>query len=42
MMVRAGYPGPWGIEVLNAAHRRLPLGDVVGRAYRTTRAAFGT
>jgi sugar phosphate isomerase/epimerase len=40
-MVRAGYPGPWGIEVLNAAHRKLPLTDVVQRAYRTTRAQFG-
>lgn len=39
-MVRAGYPGPWGIEVLNAAHRKLPLIDVVERAYRTTRAQF--
>jgi sugar phosphate isomerase/epimerase len=41
-MLRAGYSGPWGIEVLNAAHRReLPLADVVERAYRTTRAQFG-
>lgn len=40
-MVRADYGGPWGIEVLNAAHRReLPLEDVVQRAYRTTRAQF--
>ena len=39
-MVRAGYDGPWGIEVLNAAHRKLPLADVVDRAYRTTQAQF--
>jgi hypothetical protein len=40
-MLRAGYSGPWGIEVLNAAHRRgLPLAEVVRRAYRTTRAQF--
>jgi len=40
-MVRAGYSAPWGIEVLNAAHRRaLPLADVVQRAYTTTRAQF--
>jgi len=41
-MVRAGYSAPWGIEVLNAAHRReLPLANVVQRAYTTTRAQFG-
>ena len=40
-MVRAGYSAPWGIEVLNAAHRReLPLADVVQRAYTTTRTQF--
>ena len=40
-MVRAGYSAPWGIEVLNGAHRReLPLADVVQRAYTTTRAQF--
>jgi len=40
-MVRAGYSAPWGIEVLNAAHRReLPLADVVQRAYTITRAQF--
>jgi sugar phosphate isomerase/epimerase len=39
-LTRAGYDGPWGIEVLNAAHRRLPLDEVVRRAYETTRAQF--
>ena len=40
-LLRAGYSGPWGIEVLNAAHRHgLPLAEVVQRAYRTTRAQF--
>ena len=39
-MQRAGYDQPWGIEVLNAAHRKLALGDVTQRAYRTTRAQF--
>jgi len=40
-MVRAGYSAPWGIEVLNAAHRHgLPLAEVVQRAYSTTRAQF--
>jgi sugar phosphate isomerase/epimerase len=39
-MTRAGHDGPWGIEVLNAAHRRLPLDEVVRRAYETTRAQF--
>ena len=41
-MQRAGYDQPWGIEVLNAAHRKLALGDVTQRAYRTTRAQFAT
>jgi sugar phosphate isomerase/epimerase len=39
-LTRAGYDGPWGVEVLNAAHRRLPLDEVVRRAYETTRAQF--
>jgi sugar phosphate isomerase/epimerase len=39
-LTHAGYDGPWGIEVLNAAHRRLPLDEVVRRAYETTRAQF--
>jgi sugar phosphate isomerase/epimerase len=39
-MRQAGYDGPWGIEVLNAAHRKLPLAGVALRAYRTTRAQF--
>jgi sugar phosphate isomerase/epimerase len=36
----AGYEAPWGIEVLNAAHRKLALPELVARAYRTTRAQF--
>ena len=41
-LMRAGYSGPWGIEVLNAAHRHgLPLAEVVQRAYSTKRAQFG-
>lgn len=39
-MTAAGYAGPWGIEVLNRAHRQLPLDEVTERAYRTTRAQF--
>jgi len=39
-MRAAGYDQPWGIEVLNKAHRSLALPDVVGRAHRTTRAQF--
>ena len=39
-MQSAGYDQPWGIEVLNAAHRKLALGDVTQRAYLTTRAQF--
>jgi sugar phosphate isomerase/epimerase len=40
-MRAAGYDAPWGIEVLNAAHRELPLAEVTERAWRTTRAQFG-
>jgi sugar phosphate isomerase/epimerase len=32
----AGYHGPWGIEVLSEELRKLPLNEVVTRAYHTT------
>jgi sugar phosphate isomerase/epimerase len=39
-MLKAGYNGPWGIEVLNAELRKLPLEEVVNRAFSTTMAQF--
>ena len=39
-MQDAGYPGPWGIEVLNKAQRAWPLDELTTRAYATTRAQF--
>jgi sugar phosphate isomerase/epimerase len=39
-MQTAGYRGPWGIEVLSAKLRELPLDEVVTRAFRTTKAQF--
>lgn len=39
-MLKAGYNGPWGIEVLNAELRKLPLEEAVTRAFSTTMAQF--
>jgi len=36
-----GYDGPWGVEVLSAELRSLPLEEAVKRAYETTAAQFG-
>ena len=36
-----GYDGPWGVEVLSAELRSLPLEEAVRRAYETTAAQFG-
>ena len=35
-----GYPGPWGVEVLSAALRELPIAEEFKRAYETTSAQF--
>jgi len=35
-----GYDGPWGVEVLSAALRSLPLEEAAKRAYETTAAQF--
>jgi sugar phosphate isomerase/epimerase len=40
-MQKAGYTGPWGIEVLSAELRTLPLEELTTRAFRTTMAQFG-
>jgi sugar phosphate isomerase/epimerase len=37
----AGYPGPWGVEVLSAQLRSLPIEQEFERAYETTAAQFG-
>jgi len=39
-MLKTGYTGPWGIEVLNADLRKKPLNEIVTRAYKTTIAQF--
>jgi len=39
-MLKTGYSGPWGIEVLNAELRKKPLNEIVTRAYKTTIAQF--
>jgi sugar phosphate isomerase/epimerase len=35
-----GYEGPWGVEVLSAALRSLPIEEEFDRAYDTTSAQF--
>jgi sugar phosphate isomerase/epimerase len=37
----AGYGGPWGVEVLSAQLRSLPMEQEFERAYETTAAQFG-
>jgi sugar phosphate isomerase/epimerase len=39
-MLKTGYNGPWGIEVLNAELRKKPLNEIVTSSYKTTRAQF--
>jgi sugar phosphate isomerase/epimerase len=36
-----GYPGPWGVEVLSAALRQLPIEQEFERTYEATIAQFG-
>ncbi len=36
----AGWPGPWGVEVLSGELRRRPIDEVAERAYKTTREQF--
>lgn len=35
-----GYPGPWGVEVLSAPLRELPIEEAFNRAFATTSAQF--
>ena len=37
---KAGYAGPWGIEVLSEELRKLPLEEMTTRAFKTTIAQF--
>ncbi|MGH8151010.1 MAG: sugar phosphate isomerase/epimerase, partial [Steroidobacteraceae bacterium] len=37
---KAGWAGPWGIEVLNKKLRSRPIDEVVKRTYDTTIAQF--
>ena len=37
----AGFEGPYGVEVLSAEVRRMPLDAVVRRAFETTARALG-
>ncbi len=37
---KAGYQGPWGIEVLNAELRKKTLEDIATSAFKTTAAQF--
>ena len=39
-MLKAGYDGPWGTEVLDAEWRRKPLNEIVTKAYSSTIAQF--
>jgi sugar phosphate isomerase/epimerase len=41
-MQEAGYAGPWGIEVLSADLRTLPLEELTGRAFQTTMEQFSS
>jgi sugar phosphate isomerase/epimerase len=36
----AGYPGPWGVEVLSEDLRNRPMDEIFRRAYETTSAQF--
>jgi sugar phosphate isomerase/epimerase len=39
-LLKAGYAGPWGIEVLSVDLRKLPLDELTMRAFRTTMDQF--
>lgn len=39
-MLKAGYKGPWGIEVLSKDLPKLPLNEAATRAFNTTMAQF--
>jgi len=41
-MLKAGYDGPWGIEVLNGDLRKKSVKEIADKAFKTTRAQFPT
>ncbi len=41
-LMKAGYDGPWGIEVLSRELRTKSLEEAAARAFQTTRAVFGS
>jgi sugar phosphate isomerase/epimerase len=40
IMRKAGYAGPWGIEVLSEELRKKPLAELTARSFKTTMAQF--
>jgi sugar phosphate isomerase/epimerase len=38
--LEAGYQGPWGVEIISAEHRNLPVADGLKRAYDTAMSCF--
>jgi sugar phosphate isomerase/epimerase len=36
----AGYKGPWGVEIISAEHRSLPVAEGLKRAYETAMNSF--
>ena len=36
----AGWKGPWGVEIISAEHRALPVAEGMKKAFDTTVAAF--
>ena len=41
VLQQIGFPGPWGVEILSAEHRRRPLPQALADAHRTALALFG-
>jgi hypothetical protein len=39
-MLKAGYSGPWGIEILSKELRQKSLNEAAARAFETTIAQF--
>ena len=39
-MIRAGYRGPYGVEILSRELRRLPVAEAARRSFETARAQF--
>src|SRR5690606_28176305 len=35
---KTGFQGPWGVEIISAIHRKLPLEEAATRSFQTARA----